>query len=127
MLLFSTVDLLRQAYRALSRDDAEQSLIDAVHASGIPLQVSMDQHAGKTGSDLHSTLQAAQADATTDPERAIAVFRELLLSPAGASEIPDRLGLLRANSHDAEQGRLFPRGTAPVRPADHVRTQRRSQ
>jgi tetratricopeptide (TPR) repeat protein len=86
MLLLSTVDLLRQAYRDLSRDDAEQSLIDAVNASGIPLEISTDQPVGKTGNDLHSTLQAARADATTDPERAIAVFRELLLSPAGVSE-----------------------------------------
>jgi tetratricopeptide (TPR) repeat protein len=86
MLLRSTIDLLRRAYRSLNRDGAEQALIDAFNASGVPPVVSAGQTTRKTGADLHATLQAAQDEATTDPERIVAVFRELLLSPAGGGE-----------------------------------------
>ena len=86
MLLRSTLDLLSRAYRALNRDAALQSMIEAFHASGIPPVIDMEQPAGQTGGDLRATLQAAERDAASDPERAVALFRELLGSPSGASE-----------------------------------------
>lgn len=86
MLLRGMVDLLRQAYRATDQDDAEQSLTHAIRASGIPLQLLLDQSAGRSGDDLQATLRAAEDEAAADPERVTAALRELLLHPAGARE-----------------------------------------
>lgn len=86
MLLRSTLDLLRQAYRALGKDTAIRSMVEAFHASGVPPVVHMNRPIGKTGDDLHSMLRAAENDAADDPERAITVFRELLNNPAGTRD-----------------------------------------